>query len=156
MPSIWLCIVFSADTRSASASSPAGSIASRSSSTPLEESGSDSSGNPCQPKTMTSWNLASKEERSCLLKPIDTCWESDELDYALFHLPSPNIITGPNNRIIDAKTVAMSPKQTSVLIGTGTTNMMRGSLLGNSFYTKLSESSSYQELWIVAMERNIS
>ena len=84
---------------------------------------------------------------------------SDDLDYALIVLPLLALqqvkrIVELNFRMsVDA--IAHTVKQGPVMISTGTTGVIKGTLLQNPFYTKLPQSSHYQELWPVRMERSI-
>lgn len=87
----------------------------------------------------------------------------NDLDYELFRLYNVehkvNCITIPwigGAGFVYPRRIATAAAECEVLAATGTTGTVRGTMISNAYYIRLENSSTYQELWAVRLERETS
>ncbi len=84
----------------------------------------------------------------------------NDLDYELLRFytiePKTNRIAIPGNGKLTLQRIATAAANCEVLAATGTTGIVKGTMISNAYYIRLDNSSTYQELWAVKLERETS
>lgn len=91
---------------------------------------------------------------------------ANDLDYELFPLNDPKYhvsnsiqlpaTKGSHLREIVPRGIARAAAETTVWAATGTTGCVKGTLMENPYFIKMTGSNSYQEMWPVKLERGTS
>lgn len=91
---------------------------------------------------------------------------ANDLDYEVFPLDDPKYhvsnsiqlpaIEGSYPQKIVLKTIARAAAETTIWAATGTTGSIRGTLMRNPYFIKMTGSRTYQEMWPVKLERGTS
>ena len=93
------------------------------------------------------------------LSVLEVAHASDDLDYSLFTVGSYNYkltnTVETNNGPMAIRMIPHNVRKESVLVKTGMSGVIHGTLLQNAYYARLAASSSYRRLWPVNLERAI-